>query len=52
MEIVFNSANVFILPILDESLYIYRDRSKVAKSKSRGKINLKDYMFDEDNNQK
>lgn len=50
----FNLGNVSLCYILDEVLYCYRDlrSTRIGKGKSKGKINLKDYAFDEEEPEK
>jgi hypothetical protein len=49
MEIVFNLGNVRIVIFLDQCLYKFVDKNSGNrnKSKGKGKINLKDYLFEE-----
>lgn len=50
----FNLENVNFWNSLDEVLYCYRDlrTTRIGKGKSKGKINLKDYAFDEERPEK
>jgi hypothetical protein len=45
MEIACNLENVTIVLFLDQILYKFIDNTSRNKSKGKGKINLKDYLF-------
>ena len=47
MEIICNLENVIYFNYLDQSLYRFVDKNSANrnKSKGKGKINLKDYLF-------
>lgn len=49
MGIPYSLANVYFSSILDQCLYKFVDKnsSNRNKSKGKGKINLKDYLFEE-----
>lgn len=45
MVIVCNLENVLYFFILDQMLYKFVDNTTRSKSRGKGKINLKDYLF-------
>jgi len=45
MAIACNLENVTILLFLDPILYKFMDNTSRSKSRGKGKINLKDYLF-------